>query len=318
MRRTRLAGETALPFLLLGVLVPLGAHAQAVPTDAQVAEAERLFDAGVAAVEAGDFQTGLRDFHASFDANPVPDALYNIGMCLKALGDFPAAANAFRDYVTLVGDRMTPEERAEFDALLGELVPRIGRLVIETDEPGVGLVIDGAPAGTSPLPSWVAVSPGQHNIEGSKEGFVTTLMQVGVGEGDTVTARLELTPVGLPTGAPPLPGVPVEVSAEPSGPGPGFWMMAGVAGAAALSMAITGGLTLKYNDDFKAGGATDLHLRDTALSLRTATDVLLGVALATGVAAVVLLLLPGREQATSDEAPRAAVALAPSGLVVWW
>ena len=103
---------------------------------------------------------------------------------------------------------------------------------------------------------------------------------------------------------------------EGEGRWPLFWTCVGVAGASALTMAITGGLTLKYNDDFDAGGRTDADLRDTALTLRTTTDVFLGIGLAAVVAGTVLFfVLPGDDSV--EERP-AGVAVLPSGVMMWW
>jgi hypothetical protein len=104
------------------------------------------------------------------------------------------------------------------------------------------------------------------------------------------------------------------------GMGPWFWVCTGLAGAATVTLAVTGGLTLKYKDDYMAGGGTDRGLYDTAFALRTTTDVFLGVALAAAAAAVLVLVLDGSEEPTEEggaDAPPTAL-LAPAGLLVWW
>ena len=92
--------------------------------------------------------------------------------------------------------------------------------------------------------------------------------------------------------------------------------MVAVTSATAVGMAVTGGLTLKYNEDFDASGHTDAGLRDSAFALRTTTDVLLGVALAAAVAATVLAFVPGEGEAEADGA--SGIAVGPVGLVAWW
>jgi hypothetical protein len=119
--------------LMLG---PAPETARAQPQSPASVEAARLFDEAVVASEQGDFRTALGLFRASFERVPVSDALYNVGMCQKALGDLPGAANTLRDYVALFGNGMTPEERQEFDALLAELAPQIGRLILVVKESG--------------------------------------------------------------------------------------------------------------------------------------------------------------------------------------
>ena len=83
-------------------------------------------------------------------------------------------------------------------------------------------------------------------------------------------------------------------------------------------LAITGGLTLKYNDDFDAGGRTDSGLRDTTLALRTTTDVFLGIGLAAVVVGTVLFFVLPDDESEAEPARAGGVAVVPSGLVVWW
>jgi hypothetical protein len=126
----------------------------------------------------------------------------------------------------------------------------------------------------------------------------------------------ETPPVG------PGPTIPVEPEQPGDGGGlsPWFLTCVGIAGASALTMAITGGLTIKYNGDFDDGGRTDASLRDTTLALRTTTDVFLGLGLAAVVAGMVLLVLDltGDEESEDGDSAAEGVAAGPSGLMVWW
>jgi hypothetical protein len=280
----------------------------AAPSAAAVAEAERLFNDAVAASERGDFAAALTSFQASYQANPLPDVLYNIGMCHKALGDLPAALNTFRDYVAAMGGNLTPDERAEFDALLAELAPQVGRLDIQGPPPGTSVSIDDVAVGTTPLGVWVAVSPGAHRVAAARPGYSPFSSEIEVAAGQTLAVNAPLVA---------LSGQDPDTSADEGGMSPWFWACVGVAGASALTMAITGGLTLKYNDDFDAGGRTDADLRDTAIALRTTTDVFLGIGLAAVVAGTVLFfVLPGEE--SEDEGGGVAVVPALGGLAVSW
>ncbi len=122
MSRTGLGMALSALVSVAGSIPATSAAQTTLPGPSSVDAAARLFDDGVAAAAQDDFATALRAFVASYELNPVPDVLYNIGMCHKALGDFPASANAFREYVAAVGT-LAPEEQAEFDALLVELMP---------------------------------------------------------------------------------------------------------------------------------------------------------------------------------------------------
>lgn len=326
----------ALRLLVAAALVVFGPMpGTAQPQSPAAAEALRLFDEAVAASEQGDFRTALRLFRSSFDLVPVPDALYNVGMCQKALGDLPGAANTLRDYVALVGANMSVEERQEFDALLAELAPQIGRLIFVAGEPGATITVDGVAAGTTPFASWVAVAPGLHVIVASKPGFSSATVTVEVVGGQVLPVALALGPreevrVEVPRESRPAPPPPEPTCPEPgteapvaasSNLGPWFWTTVAMAGASAVGMAVTGGLTLKYNDDFEASGHTDASARDRALEMRTVTDVLLGVTIAAVVAGTIVFLVPGDEgeaPGSGSGAPPVALSVLPGGLAVAW
>jgi len=282
------------------------------PSPEDVARAARLYDEAVAATDRGDFAGGLSSFMASYALNPLPDVLYNIGMCHKALGELPEALNAFRDYVAGMGGNLSADEQAEFDALLAELAPQVGRLEIEGPPPGAVVKIDGVAVGTAPLAAWVAVSPGRHTVEAVCDAYAPFASQVEVAAGQmlAVNASQEAFPIPIAEGT--------SGEGEDTELGPWFWTCVGIAGASALTMAITGGLTMKYNDDFDAGGRTDADLRDTTIALRTTTDVFLGIGLAAVVAGTVLYFVEPGEEALDGEGVDVAVAPAVGGLVLTW
>ena len=294
--------------------------ASAQPSPEDVGRAEQLFDEGVAASDRGDFAAALTSFEGSYNLNPLPDVLYNIAMCHKALADLPAALNAFKDYVAAMGGNLAPEEQAEFDVLLAELVPQVGRLVLESTEAAAQVRVDGSAVGTTPLGGWHAVAPGQHRIEVSKPGFEPYVIEVDVAAGQTLPIGAPLVALAVvpPVGPGPVPPVGPEPTDDEGGLSPWFWTCVGLAGASALTMAITGGLTLKYNDDFDAGGRTDADLRDTTLALRTTTDVFMGIGLAAVIVGTVLFFVDPDDEAEEETSSSAMVAVLPSGLMVSW
>jgi tetratricopeptide (TPR) repeat protein len=294
------------------------AHAQESPqAESTVQDAERLYYEGVSAVEEGDYRAALRAFRASYDLHPAADALYNVGICLQALDDAPGAANAFREYLDRFGGGLSEQDRAEIDSYLADLLPQVGRLAIRSPESGAAVAIDGTEIGSTPLGEWFAVDAGRHAVVVTKDGFspVSTVVRVGAGEVVLVDAALASRVAGGPSPMPAPPGA----EEGSGGMGPWFWVCTGLAGAATVTLAVTGGLTLKYKDDYMAGGGTDRGLYDTAFALRTTTDVFLGVALAAAAAAVLVLVLDGSEEPAEEGGAGAPTALlAPSGLLVWW
>jgi tetratricopeptide (TPR) repeat protein len=228
--------------LVVAVVVAVLGSADAVaqptwPSNVEVDKGEQLFNEGVAASEQGDFAVALESFQESYRLNPLPDVLYNVGMCQKALGDLPAAANTFRDYVAAIGGNLSPAEQAEFDALLAELVPQVGRISFSVSEQDARVAVDDVAVDAGALGSWLAVAPGPHSITAEKDGFSPASVVLDVAPGDTVEARLVLAQQ--------------EGSDDDDGLSPTwFWITAGTAGALALAGAITGGLELADEDTF--------------------------------------------------------------------
>jgi tetratricopeptide (TPR) repeat protein len=230
--------------LVVAVVVAVLGSADAVaqptwPSNVEVDKGEQLFNEGVAASEQGDFAGALESFQESYRLNPLPDVLYNVGMCQKALGDLPAAANTFRDYVAAIGGNLSPAEQAEFDALLAELVPQVGRISFSVSEQDARVAVDGVAVDAGALGGWLAVVPGPHNVTAEKDGFSPASVVLDVAPGDTVEAQLVLARQ--------------EGSDDDDGLSPTwFWITAGTAGAFALAGAITGGLELADEDTFNA------------------------------------------------------------------
>lgn len=293
-----------------------GAQPAAPPPASSTADAPALFEQGVAATDRGDFAAGLRAFEAAYALNPLPDTLYNIAMCRMALEDWVGAANTFRDYVAVRGGRLPPDEQAEFDRLQAELMPRIGRLAITVGQPGAVVSIDGVALGAAPLPAWVAVAPGRHTVAAQKDGFERASSVVDAAPGQLLDVPLVLVAVS----ATPEPPGPSAVRPPPSAAplSPWFWTSVAVGGAAAVGMAITGGLALKYKDDYAATDYTDGGLHDTAADLGLATDVLLGVALAGAAAALIVGLWPADEEAAAEGSSGVGLLVVPGGVAVSW
>jgi hypothetical protein len=127
-----------------------------------------------------------------------------------------------------------------------------------------------------------------------------------------VEARLALT-------ARPPPSPPGSVATAPAGPpaaprarARAHWILYGTAAAAAVGLAVTGGLALdaeaQAQDRYRQGSAGTNAMADRADRLALAADVLLGVAVVSAVVGLVLHARGARERR------RTAVTVAPGGL----
>ncbi len=81
-------------------------------------EARQAFLVGRDAHEAGDFETALAQFQASYAASGRPEILYNIGTSLDRLGRFDEALEYFRRYLEALPDAENHEfVRARMEVL---------------------------------------------------------------------------------------------------------------------------------------------------------------------------------------------------------
>jgi hypothetical protein len=71
------------------------------------------FDAGLAAYQAGDFPTAIREYDAANALVPAPQIDYHLGHAYQAMGDCPTGAEHFRRFLAAVPDA---PERAEVEA----------------------------------------------------------------------------------------------------------------------------------------------------------------------------------------------------------
>lgn len=229
------------------------------------------------------------------DDNAVTDALTDEGLSVgpgrhtlvaAAEGWLPATATVVlasgdRREVTLTLRRAPDPRVVEAPAVTP--APS-GRLVIAAAPPGAVARVDGEAVA---LPT-AEVTPGRHRVEVSAPGYSAWRGDVELAAGSTrvITTRLASSRGLAPT-----------------------WFIAGAAATGALLVgALACGVLTETTHDAYAQRFVDEYaspdaaaLRDRGESLRLATNVMLGLAAATGVASVVLLTQTRFQRASSAE-----------------
>lgn len=308
--------------LAAALIFPARAPAQ---TSEQVAEAERLFNEGLDAVRANDFQKALELFRQSRHLNPtVPIVTFNIALCHRRLGDAPQAVRELFRFLEEGGADLPQAGRAR--ELVGELSSSVGAVRIRIADRGANVLMDGEAVGLSPIDQVVYVAPGTHRVE---------VRWAGIPDPDYRQADV---PAGLD---PPVevtcarPEEPIEPPAEPEGPEEPaellpswpFWAMVGATGGFGLVAALT--LTfgeLTYTD-YVDGGRTDQDLADKGEALDLSGYVFLGLTGAALVAGTVLFFFtdfsadfggPETPPESGEGAPPVEVSFLPGSLVLRW
>ena len=297
MRRFRCPppGTAVLGALLL--LAPRPAPAQ--PEEDARAEARLHFDAGVGLMRIEDWDGALAEFERSLELFPTRNALFNLGMCRKALHEYRAALAVFDEWQARYAGTAPPEELEAVVAAVRELRGYLGTVAVTVQPDGSELWVDGRPAGVAPLPAALPLEVGRHTIEARREGYVTDSTDVLVASGEEQVVVLLLEPVARVVAPPPPDDAPPD---EPdSGVEPTwFWIAAGSAVALGIGSAIAGVMVGQTAADFYAalapcqGGdvmscASGLNAADDHDAYQQATWVMLPTAVAAAVTSAVLI-----------------------------
>lgn len=84
------------------------------------AKARRHYERGQKLFTLQQFDKALDQFQRAFDADPIPDFLFNIGQCQRNLGDREAAIFSFKQYLKLKPDASNRESVEELIQQLEE------------------------------------------------------------------------------------------------------------------------------------------------------------------------------------------------------
>ena len=236
---------------LLGaaLLLPAtAARAQDEPTPEETALARSLFQQGMAAVEAGDYETAADRLGRALEIRDSAVVRTNYALALIELGHFVEASEHLEVVVRTSEEgsdaRRIAEER------LAEVRARFGRLQIDVTGAleGVEVQLDGDPVPAAGLGVPQPADPGEHIVSLSRGARELTLEEVTVTEGQLATVALVAPP---PTpeevaaaeaqaqAASPVPLAPRRDEGGGVEEEPWLWILVGVLVAGAIAGAVT-------------------------------------------------------------------------------
>ena len=272
-----------------------GAAAQAI--DKQ--KAKERFLKGKALVEDGAYEKAIVELKASYDLNPLPIVLFNIGVSYDKLKKYAQALTFYQKFLAEhegKEDEATTLATSRIDKLSGFL----GLLEVEVDVEGAEVLVDGEKVGLSPLPP-VYLDIGEHELTVTKAGYVKAGKTFTAVSGETAKVTLTLEPEAAEPEeekepeekkadeekTPVEPVLPAK-KGKPLGPAT-FAVLVSLAGAGALTTGILALFVSRKNDKI-----ADMYedenwkpLRDERDRLALAADITLGVSGALAVAALV-------------------------------
>jgi hypothetical protein len=237
--------RAAFAVLGLALAAPVVARAQAPQGEDSEAEARRLFEDGVRALQGEDYPTALVAFQRAQALSPRPILVYNIGMCERALFRYPEAMATLRQYLAEAGAEGPADLRQQAEAALAEMEGRLGEVEVRVVPDGARVVVDGHEVGSSPLLAPIRLAPGDHVVEARREGFADGRETVRVMGGERQVVSLSLVQLAaLPVGEGGTPGTGGPVPAEDGGGIASQWWFWTILGAVVVGGAVTAGVLL--------------------------------------------------------------------------
>ncbi|MCS6901369.1 MAG: hypothetical protein RMJ98_17265 [Myxococcales bacterium] len=165
-----------LALLLLALVWPNPAEAQARSNSREVKEAKVLFEEGMKLSQESRWAEALDAFEKAYQLNPLPVIKYNIAFNLRALGRY---VEARRRLTSLIQETehlkpsLKPALREDIHNLYEEVRSKVVTLQILLDPPDAELQIDGNPILLDDR-GQVELDPGKHVFVLKKEGYETT------------------------------------------------------------------------------------------------------------------------------------------------
>jgi len=220
-------------------------------------QARAHFERGTHLMQNENWEVALGEFEQSLALYPTRSALFNLGMCEKALHRYVAALRHFQEWQQRFGAAATEDERGTVSSTLDELQQFVGTLAIATTPPGATVRVDGTEVGTTPLAEPLLVDAGHHVVEAALDGYEAARRELEVAPlaNMELTLPLEVRPPEIatpPIEETPVVGTPVDSSGVVQA---WFWSTAGLAVAAGIGGAVAGGIALSKESDLDALGS---------------------------------------------------------------
>lgn len=285
-----------------GLALSAGAgNVYAKPDDAPTTQSEKeareksraAFRAGVSQLQAKDWKAARSSFEAAWSLYPHPSILLNLGIA-RLRTDDPVLAE--QDFMKFLSEDFgsTPEELAGAREALAEARTKIGTIRVVASPIAARIVVDGkavservssSGAASDAAVAEVRAKAGKHSVLVEAEGHAPQERSVDLAPRADIEVKIALV-ANAKSGAT-GPGPTPAADDGPSGRTMLGYGFAGLSGVALVTGAICGFRTLSIASEHEDRPTADS--KSEGETFRTATDVALGVAIVSGVAAIVIL-----------------------------
>jgi outer membrane receptor for ferrienterochelin and colicins len=141
---------------------------------------------------AGHYEQAIREFFHEQRLAPNPRVQFNIALCFDQLHRDDDAYLFFREY--LAADDGDAARRQQAEAAVARLEPRVARVSVVSDPPGATLYVDDPDHGSyGEAPRVLVLPPGHHALLVTRDGYLSTRVEVEAARGQEVRATASLT-----------------------------------------------------------------------------------------------------------------------------
>jgi hypothetical protein len=181
-------------------------------------EAKKHFEKGKALQKSQEVEAAAAEYERSVGYYASKNNLYNLANCYRALGRLDEALATFGRILSEFGDKLGEEMKEDIEVQIEEIKALAARLTLSTTPEGASVRVDGRDAGKSPLAEPIHLSPGEHEVEISLDGYETVSKKVTLAAGAEENLSFELeAPAAELTVVSNEPGAEVKVDGEPRG-----------------------------------------------------------------------------------------------------
>jgi hypothetical protein len=226
----------ALPTKAQATSVPGGGAVPAAPADRDK-EARRLYQQGLQALNAKQWEAAREALLAALKLKPHPQIAANLGHAEFMGGRFRDAAEHL-SFVVREAPNMGEKDRQDIEKMLEVARAKIGIVTVRVNVEGAKVLMDAHEVGVSPLAVPLFVEPGSRVFEAQKGGLATGRHEIEVAAGSAPVVELTLTsiePSALGSQPPPQSGKGAPGGAVIVKPAWPPWRIGAVVGGAGLA-----------------------------------------------------------------------------------
>ena len=254
--------------------------------DGSAKEARKHFDKGVELFEKEDYSAALEEFKKSYEIKRHWSVRYNLGMCYIELGSLAEGVTELSLFLEEGGKNVKSSMAKDVNAVLIDLLPELGTIVIFGDLAGYTFQINGKPVPSPTEKGEFFIQAGTFDFSILKDDKVVVEKNLSVEKGEIIEMdikeEIEKTAKAQPPDEPDDPDVPKPVKPDNPGtkietngsgpeekPGPmvkrlWLWVALGITGATLASGTAMGILAVKERDAMHSDEDRYRLLEDTA------------------------------------------------------